>query len=114
MIALVKPQFEAGRDQVGAGGLVTDPAVHARVIDEVAAAAHQIGLTRLGLEASPITGAEGNREFLMLLRRQTAAKPPIGIALMAITRFGHRARRRCPPRLPRMRRGGRVARRARL
>jgi 23S rRNA (cytidine1920-2'-O)/16S rRNA (cytidine1409-2'-O)-methyltransferase len=69
VVALVKPQFEAGRDQVGAGGLVTDPAIHARVIDEVAAAAHQIGLTRLGLEASPITGAEGNREFLLLLAR---------------------------------------------
>jgi 23S rRNA (cytidine1920-2'-O)/16S rRNA (cytidine1409-2'-O)-methyltransferase len=69
VVALVKPQFEAGRDQVGAGGLVTDPAVHARVIEEVVAAAHQIGLTRLGLEASPITGAEGNREFLLLLAR---------------------------------------------
>jgi 23S rRNA (cytidine1920-2'-O)/16S rRNA (cytidine1409-2'-O)-methyltransferase len=69
VIALVKPQFEAGRDQVGAGGLVTDPAVHARVVEDVVAAAHQIGLSRLGLEASPITGAEGNREFLLLLAR---------------------------------------------
>jgi 23S rRNA (cytidine1920-2'-O)/16S rRNA (cytidine1409-2'-O)-methyltransferase len=67
VIALVKPQFEAGRAEVGAGGIVRDPAVHARVVDDVTAAAVQVGLTRRGLVPSPITGAEGNREFLMLL-----------------------------------------------
>jgi 23S rRNA (cytidine1920-2'-O)/16S rRNA (cytidine1409-2'-O)-methyltransferase len=67
IIALVKPQFEAGRGEVGAGGIVRDPDVHGRVIDEVAAAAHRVGLERLAVEPSPVTGAEGNREFLMLL-----------------------------------------------
>jgi 23S rRNA (cytidine1920-2'-O)/16S rRNA (cytidine1409-2'-O)-methyltransferase len=67
VVALVKPQFEAGRDEVGSGGIVRDPAVHARVLDAVTASAHQVGLTRLAIEPSPITGAEGNREFLMLL-----------------------------------------------
>lgn len=67
VIALVKPQFEAGRIEVGAGGIVRDPAVHTRVIEEVAAAALRVGLVRLGVEPSPITGVEGNREFLMLL-----------------------------------------------
>jgi len=67
VIALVKPQFEAGRDDVGKGGIVRDPNVHARVIETVTAAAFRVGLTRLGLEPSPVTGAEGNREFLMLL-----------------------------------------------
>ena len=67
VVALVKPQFEAGRSDVGAGGIVRDPAVHDRVIDQVTAAAVRVGLERLGLEPSPITGAEGNREFLMLL-----------------------------------------------
>lgn len=67
LIALVKPQFEAGRADVGTGGIVRDPEVHGRVVEQVAAAAHQVGLVRLGLEPSPITGAEGNREFLMLL-----------------------------------------------
>jgi predicted rRNA methylase YqxC with S4 and FtsJ domains len=43
--------------------------VHARVVERIAGAAHQVGLRREGLEPSPITGAEGNREFLMLLRR---------------------------------------------
>jgi 23S rRNA (cytidine1920-2'-O)/16S rRNA (cytidine1409-2'-O)-methyltransferase len=67
VIALVKPQFEAGRGEVGAGGIVTDPAVHARVVEEVTQAAAAAGLTRLGSEPSPVTGAEGNREFLLLL-----------------------------------------------
>lgn len=67
IVALVKPQFEAGRVEVGAGGIVRDPAVHERVIANVTDAASRVGLVRLGLVASPITGAEGNREFLMLL-----------------------------------------------
>jgi 23S rRNA (cytidine1920-2'-O)/16S rRNA (cytidine1409-2'-O)-methyltransferase len=68
VIALVKPQFEAGREDVGAGGIVRDPAIHARVIEKVTAAAAEVGLTRVGLIESPITGAEGNMEFLMHLR----------------------------------------------
>jgi len=67
VVVLVKPQFEAGRGEVGAGGIVRDEAVHARVIEEVTVAAHQVGLTRLAVRPSPVTGAEGNREFLMLL-----------------------------------------------
>ena len=68
VIALVKPQFEAGRRDVGRGGIVRDEAVHARVIDEVTAAADALGWERAGLVESPITGMEGNREFLMHLR----------------------------------------------
>jgi 23S rRNA (cytidine1920-2'-O)/16S rRNA (cytidine1409-2'-O)-methyltransferase len=68
VVALVKPQFEAGRDEVGRGGLVTDPAIHARVIAAVGDEAATVGLTRVAVIESPITGAEGNREFLMHLR----------------------------------------------
>ena len=68
VIALVKPQFEAGRDEVGDGGIVRDEAVQARVVDEVTRAARDAGLERIALEPSPVTGAEGNREFLMLFR----------------------------------------------
>jgi len=68
VVVLVKPQFEAGRDEVGKGGLVHDAAVHARVIDEVAAAADALGLTRVAMTESPITGTEGNREFFLHLR----------------------------------------------
>ncbi|MEZ5287887.1 MAG: TlyA family RNA methyltransferase [Vicinamibacterales bacterium] len=67
IVALVKPQFEAGRRDVGKGGIVSKPEVHARVIDEVTAAAADAGLDRLGLTESPVTGARGNKEFLMLL-----------------------------------------------
>jgi len=68
IVALVKPQFEAGRKDVGKGGLVTDPEVHARVITEVTAAAAEVGLERVAMIESPITGAHGNHEFLMHLR----------------------------------------------
>jgi 23S rRNA (cytidine1920-2'-O)/16S rRNA (cytidine1409-2'-O)-methyltransferase len=74
VVALVKPQFEAGRREVGRKGLVKDPAVHARVVGEVAAAAAEVGLTRVAVADSPITGAEGNREFLMHLRAAAAAR----------------------------------------
>lgn len=67
VIALVKPQFEAGRAEVGKGGIVRDPDVHARVVGEVVAAADTLGLRRSGLIESPIAGMEGNREFLLHL-----------------------------------------------
>ena len=72
VVALVKPQFEAGRKDVGKGGLVTDPAIHERVIAEVTAAAAEVGFERLGLVPSPVTGAHGNQEFLMHLRCASA------------------------------------------
>jgi len=68
LVVLVKPQFEAGREEVGKGGLVRDAAVHQRVIEQVTAAANALGLSRAGLAESPITGAEGNREFFLHLR----------------------------------------------
>jgi len=67
VIALVKPQFEAGREEVGRGGIVRDPRVHERVVDDVADAARQVGLQRLAVEPSPVAGAEGNQEFFLLL-----------------------------------------------
>jgi 23S rRNA (cytidine1920-2'-O)/16S rRNA (cytidine1409-2'-O)-methyltransferase len=68
VIALVKPQFEAGREDVERGGLVTDPAVHARVLDDVREAARAVGLTPMADTPSPVTGATGNQEFLLHLR----------------------------------------------
>lgn len=64
MIVLIKPQFEVGRSEVGKGGIVRDPEKHQRVVDEVNAFAEELGLISLGTIASPITGAEGNVEFL--------------------------------------------------
>jgi 23S rRNA (cytidine1920-2'-O)/16S rRNA (cytidine1409-2'-O)-methyltransferase len=66
---LVKPQFEAGRAEVGKGGVVRDPAVHARVVEEIEAALRGLGLATLGSTESPIVGPAGNHEFLVAARR---------------------------------------------
>ena len=65
LIALVKPQFEAGRGEVGKGGVVRDPIIHQRVCDEAAAWVTTQGWSVVGVETSPITGPEGNVEFLL-------------------------------------------------
>ena len=69
VVALVKPQFEAGRDEVGKHGLVTDPAVHEAVLAKVTAHAKAAGLTRVAMAPSAITGATGNQEFFLHFRR---------------------------------------------
>jgi 23S rRNA (cytidine1920-2'-O)/16S rRNA (cytidine1409-2'-O)-methyltransferase len=61
----VKPQFEAGRAEVGKGGVVRDPVVHQRVCDEAAMWVQSQGWRVLGVTESPITGPEGNIEFLL-------------------------------------------------
>ena len=65
LIALVKPQFEAGREEVGKGGVVRDAAVHRRVCDAAVAWVESRGWRVCGIEPSPITGPEGNVEFLL-------------------------------------------------
>jgi 23S rRNA (cytidine1920-2'-O)/16S rRNA (cytidine1409-2'-O)-methyltransferase len=67
VIALVKPQFEAGRTEIRKG-VIRDAAVQSRVVEEVAAAAREVGLTPVASAPSPITGAKGNVEFLLHLR----------------------------------------------
>jgi len=74
-LTLVKPQFEAARDEVGEGGVVSDPAVHLRTLREVADAFAAAGLAPVGACPSPITGHKGNREFLLLGRRTGAPGP---------------------------------------
>lgn len=69
MITLIKPQFEAGREEVGKGGVIRDPAVHARVCEEAVRWVEQQGWQSLAVERSPITGPEGNVEFLLAARR---------------------------------------------
>jgi 23S rRNA (cytidine1920-2'-O)/16S rRNA (cytidine1409-2'-O)-methyltransferase len=68
VVALVKPQFEAGRDEVGRHGIVTDPLVHEAVLARVTEAAIKDGFSRVAMTPSPITGATGNQEFFLHLR----------------------------------------------
>jgi 23S rRNA (cytidine1920-2'-O)/16S rRNA (cytidine1409-2'-O)-methyltransferase len=67
IVALVKPQFEAGRSEVRKG-IIREPSVHERVLDEVAAAGTEVGLTRVAWTPSPVTGQKGNVEFLAHFR----------------------------------------------
>ena len=69
LVALIKPQFEVGRDEVGKGGVVRDPALHARVCDETSDWLEGTGWTVQGIVESPITGPEGNVEFLVSASR---------------------------------------------
>lgn len=69
LITLIKPQFEVGRREVGSGGIVRDPAKHARVVDEINHAAAALGLNLRGVIESPLQGADGNREFLAVYEK---------------------------------------------
>jgi 23S rRNA (cytidine1920-2'-O)/16S rRNA (cytidine1409-2'-O)-methyltransferase len=75
LVLLVKPQFEAGRDEVGPGGVVADPGVWRRVIDVVADAAAGAGAGAAAVICSPITGPAGNVEFLLHARVGASAAP---------------------------------------
>ena len=68
IVTLIKPQFEAGRDRVGKGGVVRDPQVHADVLRSIAQCARELGSSPIDLIRSPIQGPAGNVEFLMWLR----------------------------------------------
>ncbi|MFN9497375.1 MAG: TlyA family RNA methyltransferase [Erythrobacteraceae bacterium] len=69
LVALIKPQFEVGREEVGKGGVVRDPDLHARVCDEVRQWLEGLGWDIQGIVESPITGPQGNVEFLIAARR---------------------------------------------
>ncbi len=75
IVALVKPQFEAGKAQVGKGGVVRDRAVHRQVLEKVISEAVTMGLSASGLIPSPITGPAGNHEFLLCLGHETTRPP---------------------------------------
>lgn len=83
VVALVKPQFEAGVDAVGKGGVVRDAKVHRRVLEEIVDVAHGLGLGIAGLTASPLRGPAGNVEFLLWLRPLPAEEIEIERAIEA-------------------------------
>jgi 23S rRNA (cytidine1920-2'-O)/16S rRNA (cytidine1409-2'-O)-methyltransferase len=73
LAALIKPQFEAGRDRIGRGGIVREPEVHEAVCADIRACLEGLDMTILGLVPSPIAGGDGNREFLIGARRGAAS-----------------------------------------
>jgi 23S rRNA (cytidine1920-2'-O)/16S rRNA (cytidine1409-2'-O)-methyltransferase len=79
LVPMVKPQFEVGRDRVGAGGVVRDPALRASAVIDVAETAAGLGLGVAGVAASPLPGPSGNVEFFLWLRRDGA---PVDRALV--------------------------------
>ena len=81
IVSLVKPQFEAGKDQVPRGGVVRDPATHRRVLHDIWAWALANGLTPRGLTTSPIRGPAGNVEFLLALKNEPI--DPAGLSAVA-------------------------------
>jgi len=93
-VTLVKPQFEAGREQVGKKGVVRDPKVHEEVIRTVLEFAASIGFSIEGLSFSPIKGPEGNIEYLCFLEDRGNAEEALSEAweaeLMRITEDSHR------------------------
>ncbi len=75
IVALIKPQFEVGRGQVGKGGVVRDPDLHRQVIDNIRELAETLHLTVHGVVESPILGPKGNREFLICLEKSAGTEP---------------------------------------
>ena len=74
IVALIKPQFEVGRESVGKNGIIKDPDLHAQVIASIRALAANLQCVERDLIESPILGAKGNREFLIHLQKQTLKK----------------------------------------
>ncbi|MGJ7921300.1 TlyA family RNA methyltransferase [Neobacillus sp. LXY-4] len=83
VVALVKPQFEAGREQVGKKGIVRDPAVHRNVLETIIDFSTEIGFNVVDLSFSPITGGDGNIEFLLHLRWEGEQEKPSGEVLLS-------------------------------
>lgn len=77
LVCLIKPQFEAGKEEVGKKGVVRDKAVHLSVIESVLTFAPTVGMTVMGLDFSPIKGPEGNREYLCYMKKGEHESPII-------------------------------------
>lgn len=89
LVALIKPQFEAGREQVGKKGVVRDSAVHFHVVQSVLAFARECGLHPAGLSFSPVKGPEGNIEYLAYLKKAPAGVQIDDAAIQAVIDASH-------------------------
>lgn len=91
LVALIKPQFEAGRDKVGKKGVVRDPAVHEEVIESVTSFARSLGFCPLALTYSPVKGPEGNIEYLIHLTSRTGADTVSAARIREVVAAAHAA-----------------------
>lgn len=89
LVCLIKPQFEAGRDEVGKKGVVRDSAVHCQVIHSILDFVPQLGLSVMGLDYSPIKGPEGNIEYICHLKNGSFEGPTLDVE--ALVNASHEA-----------------------
>lgn len=89
VVALIKPQFEAGREQIGKNGIIKDARIHESVIEQVVVMANGLGFSTLGLTSSPIKGGHGNIEFLLQLSKETAAVDHVLPKIKAVVADAH-------------------------
>lgn len=89
VVALVKPQFEAGREQIGKHGIIKDPVVHQKVLETVIRFAVDFGFTVRGLDFSPIQGGHGNIEFLVHLEKSNAPDNLLEVSLTDVVAQAH-------------------------
>ncbi len=85
LVALIKPQFEAGREEVGKKGVVKDPHIHKKVITETVLFSHELGFTVENIDYSPIKGPEGNIEYLLYLSKKELSENKVGEDLIDTT-----------------------------
>ena len=90
VVALIKPQFEAGRDQIGKNGIIRDNAVHQKVLETVTSFAVDFGFTVKGIDFSPIQGGHGNIEFLAHLQKSADAKNLVVAMIPEIVEKAHK------------------------
>ncbi len=88
-VCLIKPQFEAGRENVGKNGVVRDPKVHAAVINDIIEFVSQNGYSVLGLDYSPVKGPEGNIEYLLYIQKSAEPTLAEGLAPEALVKLSH-------------------------
>ena len=89
VVALVKPQFEAGRDQIGKNGIIRDAKVHQHVLESVTTMAVEQGFSVLGLDFSPIQGGHGNIEFLAYLKKEESASNQVLAEIEEVVERAH-------------------------
>ncbi|MBF1111972.1 MAG: TlyA family RNA methyltransferase [Streptococcus sp.] len=89
VVALVKPQFEAGREQIGKNGIIRDAKVHQHVLESVTAMAVEQGFSVFGLDYSPIQGGHGNIEFLVYLKKEEGASNQVAPEIEKIVERAH-------------------------